>query len=909
MRIQATSPNPPISDHSELRENTMTTHHIVEAKFAARDFGQNLHSRGSAAALRESPSKAGLLQGASIALAALFLAAPGIALADDECGAQVDSGNPESFNCSDPDYGSGVTYATDGDLTLIFNNAGSPARSNIGGAGINVTGSGMDGVTINSAGTDTELDSAGATGALVGVTTVNGDIDIDVEELDADFAPTTHGIFAESTGSGDIFIDTTGNVDTLSGTNPDTSIGIEAVTASGDIAITTGGNVDGNQYGIKVEAGGSGRLDIVLGGDIDIDDDTGITAIDATTGTGLLTIDIVSTGSFDTINGRGGNAIHANAGGDAVINIGEGRQVRSSLDSTAVLDLTVAGETAVNNAGSISGPSIQISGESLTINNDGSLGSSIDLSDLNGGYVFNNNAGATWNAGVFGGPQTSHLGTGILNNAGTIDIGGASSLDRIGSENNRVVSAPGSTFTGTGDSTLEALTFLNGVGQSDCANVKVTGCLDLQGGATAGQTSVLIQVRFTELVTGPLTAATSVNPGIVIVDVGGGSSQAGQFVLDPDSHTFIPSIGAGPGQTIPLYAEDPIYGAVLDTSRLGIGGGIFDYALLYNPDNQQHVLASVPQSQAIEYVGFIRQAASIWHTTTDAVVGRQAALRDGATGKLWARYVGDSTDYDASPLFTSHGNTFVYDQEYSFDTKALIIGLDLISGDDRAFGVHGGLVDTRAKFDETGTSDNSEGVTAGLYGAWWNESGLSLDATVNLNALTVDHTVSDDFESGDSDVRSLGARIEAGWRLPLMEETLYVQPLATAAYVTADFDDVDLRDNEVSFEGTESSRAGLGARLGGAVNLDHDMIGRLGYWLTARAWEEYADEGEARFATRDGSHLSIADDRSGSFEEVDLGFDISSRDGNLNVHFAAGMQFGDEIESSSRLSIGARLNW
>lgn len=852
MPIQRTNHNPTISDQNEIRENTMFD----------KLFTNNM--------LR-------LLSGAACLILALALLQPA-ALADDECGLQTLPGTAETVTCNPGDYAGGITYSSLGDLTLQVPD--DTVDLTVNDPGINVTGNGADSIFWDSS-AFTDNDIRGTAGVVLDYSSDTGDIGIDIGGDIRTAGTATHAVRATSN--------------------------------SGNVAITTTGEVFGTEHGIQAETGGTGDLTITAAQRVEVGGSADAVAIDATTGTGLLTVDIVPGGGL--ITGRpAGTAIRTNAGGDALVNIAADRIVSVSTDGTA-LDLSAAGETTVNNAGRIdvgfrTGTAIRAAGGTLVLDNQDSdlngveLRGTLDFSGLTGGYTFNNSAGAIWDAGS----GASNLGAGVLNNAGTIRLGGAAFVDRIGDGSVNIVSAPGTSFIGTGDSTLNIGLFLNGTGQSDCASATLAGCLDLRGGATDGQTSVLVRGRFTTLVTGPLTTVTTVNPGIALIDVGGGASEADDFVLHPDS-VLVQADGDGLITTA-VYAEDPIYGAVLDTSVLGDGsGGIFDYALLYNPDTQQHLLASVPQAQAIEYVSYIGEAMSIWHTTTDTIVGRQAALRDGATGKLWARYVGDSTDYDASPSFTTQGNTFVYDQPYSLDTQALIIGLDLISGDDRAFGVHGGLVDSRAKFDETGTSDNGEGITAGLYGAWWHESGLSLDGAVNLNSLTIDHTVSGDFESGDSDVRSLGARLEAGWRLPLMKETLYVQPLATAAYVTADFDDVDLRDNTVSFEGTESSRAGLGARVGGAINLTNSRYQKVAYWATARAWEEYADEDETRFATRDGGHLSIIDDRSGSFEEVDFGVELTNKEGNINVHFAGGVKFGDQIDSSSHFSIGARLNW
>jgi outer membrane autotransporter protein len=372
--------------------------------------------------------------------------------------------------------------------------------------------------------------------------------------------------------------------------------------------------------------------------------------------------------------------------------------------------------------------------------------------------------------------------------------------------------------------------------------------------------------------------------------VGGGTSQADHFVLDPGSDS---------------YATDPKYDSVIDT------GGLFDYTLLYNPDTQQHLLASVPQHEALEYAAFIHEALSIWHTTSDAVAGRQADLRGGGERGGWVRVVSEETDRDFTPTVTTHGNTFTYDRSYSLATRAIIAGYDLRAGDDHVFGVHGGFMSTKLEHDDSESRDETKipslsSVTFGTYGGWWHDSGLTLDGTLNVNLLDIEHNVRDGLEDTRSNVFSVGVRAEAGWRVPL-SDAFYVQPLATASYVTADIENLNLRDYDARFEDSNSARAALGVRLGGDMALNSGKVGKLAYWLTARAWEEYADEGRVEFLT-DGDPLVIEDDISGTFEEVSLGVEATNPEGNLSAYFSTGATFGDDADNYN-VSVGARMRW
>lgn len=789
---------------------------------------------------------------ASAAMAAMTLAAslllPSTALADDECGLQVGTTPVE---CDQSSYAGGVTYDAVGDLFIDFTNA---TRSTIGGNGVTLTGDGTESITFDSATTATELQNlSGMTGALLGVTTVDGDITIATEEVDADTssaADVTHAIYAESTGSGNIDITVTGTVDAAGGfnnTNPANSIGIEAITGSGNLTITS------DSAGVS----GNGA------------------AIDATTGTGQLTINVIGTqsSSFTDAVGRFSDVgIRANAGGDVVINTGEERSIASGMD------LTAAGESVVNNGGTIGGlasvPAIRASGNALTFNNDGEVNGFLDFADLTGGYTFNNNTGGVWDARGFDGQvQVADLGSGDLNNAGTIELA-----------RGNFISAVGTNFTGTGDSLLQIDAVLDGAGQRDCTSPTIAACLDLSGGSTAGQTNILVLAT-----TNPdpldVPLAPPVNPGIVVVDVGGGSSAADHFVLDPGSTG---------------YALDSKYGPVLVT------GDLFDYTLLYNPDNQQHVLTSVPRREGMEYVSFIQQTLSIWHTTTDAVVGRQADLRAGGARGGWARILRDNTERDAEPTVVTHGNTFVYDNSYSLDTKAFVAGYDMTEADNYVIGLHGGLMSADLKYDNSSSKQETEGAIAGLYAGWWNEAGLTVDGAVNVNMTSIKRSMQD-YENSETNAMSYGVRAEAGWRLP-MGETLYVQPLATAAYAKGNIEEQDLRFYDATFENDESARVALGVRLGGDIGLTNDNFNRVKYWLTARAWEEYAgDDAQVHFKT-EADPLVIEDDLSGSFEELGMGVSLTSPSETFSLFLSGNAQLGDDADSYN-LTIGTRLYW
>lgn len=204
----------PITNHgqNETRENEMLANNEeIKATVGAQFHCANA-SGGSAA--NSSRSIAALLQGAGIALAALLLA-PGAALADNECGAQVDPGNPETVVCT-ADQPGGITYTTDGDLTV---DTGTSGTRDVGSNGVNLTSINGDAVTLDVVGELGFSTSANPSPSdwLVDIDT-SGTATINVEELlrRNTSGPSGHNTNAESliraAGAGNLVINNNGEM-------------------------------------------------------------------------------------------------------------------------------------------------------------------------------------------------------------------------------------------------------------------------------------------------------------------------------------------------------------------------------------------------------------------------------------------------------------------------------------------------------------------------------------------------------------------------------------------------------------------------------------------------------------------------------------------------------------------------
>lgn len=843
-------------------------------------------------------SRLSLLAGSSLVAATIVLSAGGVALtptaawALNECvpvGTDpADNGSAaDTFACAGSYSATGITYSSAGALTV--NATGS---MNVGANGLNLTGNGADSVTLTATGTIT-----GTGGPVIDVNSAlggAGPINITTAGVTGTASNVTYGINATSQNGASISISATGAVNVTSNSAAaQQQSAIRAVTnGAGAINIDTGSTVTGRLRGIEATASGTGALTITAAGVVNAHATAGVANIDATTGTGLLTVNLSDAALIAgfTMSGNGGAAIRTSAGGDAVINIGFNRTVTANSLSAGILDLTATGATTVNNAGFLgalggtvgntASVAIRATGGAFTLNNDNELMGALDLAGVTGA-VSVKNAG-TWTArgtSTFGSGEsvlrnsgivvarfatTTFTGLDTFENSGTVEFG----IDRDAASH--LLSAPGTALVGSGDSQLLMEVMLGTAGQADCSATVVADCFSLVGGSTSGVTSILVKAL------GPITTELN-TAGIVLVDVNGGESHAGDFVLDSAT------IG---------YVGDSVYGGVISTD------GLLGFALQYDEDNQRHYLGSVVPGNRLEYVAALQEVVSIWHTTSDTIAGRQADLRDGDERGFWARASGERTTRDVELSFTASGTDFHELDEYELETATVIGGMDLVSGDGFVFGIHGGGVKSKLERATSATTDQLDGVTAGVYGGWWSESGLTLDGTLNGNFLKLDHDRPVE-EVSSTNIISIGARGEAGWKFAV-GETFYVQPLTTAAYVRTEIKELFQAGFDASYDDISSLRAALGLRVGGDA-------GAVGWWASGRAWKEFAGEGTLTLGTI-AEDVVITDDLAGEFQELAAGVSLSNAGDTLQGYLSGGAKFGDDTDSYSA-SFGLRLRW
>jgi hypothetical protein len=661
-----------------------------------------------------------------------------------------------------------------------------------------------------------------------------------------------------------------------------------------------------------------------------------------------------------TVNANGNitaaaNAINTtlNGVGAGTINIASAATVRGAGTSptTATIDATtLAGQTTtINNAGTIRSTKATVTGAAsdlairgvggnVVVNDSGRIDGRVDFSGLTGvnRAVVNTTATGSWhaaglstfsagndtvgNAGLIAtlGATTFAFGadTGVaprdvfnnsgrlvsgetagastltitgletFNNSGSVFFGSLNGTTSDGETNDRIVmsgTAGGTAFVGSGASRLFMDANLGTATQTSCAAATVADCLSLPGGTLSGST--LIRINNTS--TGPGGLNTT---GIVLVDATGGSIAANALAIDPASANYGTRGGVG-----------------------GIDTGFFFYRL--TPiGTTQAALVSAPDSEVFEFGRFGGALTDVWYTTTGTWFDRQADLRnnlDGlnstTTGAVWMKMVGDVTERTGEQSFTSSGTTFTYDTSYDQRTVALIAGADLLGGGegDRAWllGVNVGYIDSDVDFNGSRTLVSMEGYTVGVYGSLINGPWY-LDGTVTGNFLELEDSVPSvaGGTAVSGNVSSVGVQLETGWRMALGEQT-YLEPMASLAYVSTSFDDLDFPGGSVVQDDVTSLRGSVGLRLASTVTYP---TFRLQPSIYVRAWNEFSGDTATTF-NNPGLTVSVDDSFSGAFADVGGQLSVYSS-GGLSAFVNAGYKWNGDYNATT-VNLGFRYQF
>ena len=445
----------------------------------------------------------------------------------------------------------------------------------------------------------------------------------------------------------------------------------------------------------------------------------------------------------------------------------------------------------------------------------------------------------------------------------------------------------GADFVGLPGSRLDLEVYFADVGQAGCelASTGAADCVSIRGGTTSGVTSIRVDVLTAD------KGAAFLNDGYVLVDVRGGQSEAGHFVLDPGSDGY--------------EADAPLGGGVRADE-------MFTYHLLYDAATQTHRLMGLPdlQTQVLGVVPTIAQ--SLWRTAESSAVARQSELRTRKSGGgMWFKAADSQSDREANVKSSLIGNPIDVAVSHEQEDKAYSFGIDMTGGEEAtrySLGISFGDVSSEFTLNDLGTQGEIEAISFAVYGSYQrgafffdlSGSGYSgeLEGTLALQA--------NDYTAYTT-VDAVGGRAETGYRLSF-GKSFAIEPLLSVVYVRSGIGAVQHlsgnKNNGLLFDTASSLRGGAGAK----AELDLALASlRLSFSLAARAWEEFKGESKALVRTiRDPFPFASTFD--GSFTEVDAAIGIDSASGMLSGYVAFGSRFGDDYDSTMA-SLGVRYNW
>ncbi len=494
-----------------------------------------------------------------------------------------------------------------------------------------------------------------------------------------------------------------------------------------------------------------------------------------------------------------------------------------------------------------------------------------------------------------GSRQGSAASSGLRNNFGVVS-------NRTDSYTDDVLVMPGTTWVGVGGEVWMDTDLSAGRSQLSCARDPASGalpaadCLSLPGGATEGVTPMLFVDRL------PFDRGRFI-PGqkVVVVEVAGGNSAQGHFVVSPRQPGYSPLFGGS-------WAR-----------------GLFQYAIVYDEADQTHALVSMINDNAHQQAQVSATATDLWRLSTDGAADRAAGIAQPGPrdeGQLWVVLARQSADRSTATVEQAEGQAFSFANDGRRQDLATNFGLDLLSGGSGerrwTLGFMTGYLRAKQSYDPSPNQQEYNGWHYGLY-AGRRHGRAWLSAVANVTALTLRQAVPGfDFKPADTlasnDLQSLGLRVDGGWQWAL-SDAITLTPMAGLTYVTTTVEDLTILPDDskrkglrVDWDATDAIRATAGMKLDAAMRL-----GRFnaGVELTARLWQELDGEAQAQIfneAFPEDAPIPLQDRFDGSFAELNAGVRLSSAGGAFSSYLRVGTSQGDDYDTLSAAA-GASYHW
>lgn len=871
------------------------------------------------------------------------------------------TGGGVSGNAANVQYGLRAQSSGAGNIEVLLNGSSGvstgTAAANAGIAGLYATSNGGD-ISIlqdfNAAGSG----SPGITGRQYGIRAItNGDGDITVGNIARGWGGAsgvtgvttgTSGIAAidASIGAGLLRID----MDAMSVSNTNTAggIAIRAAAGTGDIIIRKTGSQLVSAG--SASTGASQNTDIFVltlgGGTATITNESVAAASSADAGFGFTSSAAVARGLlratgngkivFDNVSGvSGGTFLLSGFNGDFTLNNASG--VNGWM--TGGDNYFAAGENTLNNlAGGVMGfgrnrlsstcpalggcglntvelqtTSLHFDGTANVINNRGDivigdvglsggnpLGATLEIQGLD---TFNHHGIVVLGAFVPQGtdprrpaglPTSTNVYSGMLSDGHIDDLFVMRDSHWVGYEGSRILldanlSVRGATQTACVRNTAGLAQ--NAVHDRTEGSFAFSDCLDLSGSIVEGRTGIVI----TDVAGGDRGAYSP--EGNVIIDVAGGTAAPDAFFVASGSAYY-----------------DPANGGVVDK-------GLFVYTIAYDGDSEQFKIYGV-ESAGTQQFALLGQAANeLWRTATASWYERQVEMRDVGGGRpsggAWLRGTTQRGERESMNTVTIGTVGLDFDNSHVQERAAVTGGRDWVFGDDHTYGTVGvmfGYARNQVSFDSYANTANFEGPHGGVYGGF-TSGALYIDGAVNALSVNLDNDIPtfDLLPLGtvmSTDVRSLGAQVEAGWRMAY--GAVQVTPLAGVSWARSSLATMNVPaadplrlGGEIEFEDVVSLRTSLGAR----VELRDLMPGIVptSISLTARAVQEH--DGEAAVSIVNlGPTALVGDTLDGTFGEVSASLAVGTEGGGAVGYLNLGGTFADGYRSIGT-SLGFRVVW
>jgi outer membrane autotransporter protein len=318
----------------------------------------------------------------------------------------------------------------------------------------------------------------------------------------------------------------------------------------------------------------------------------------------------------------------------------------------------------------------------------------------------------------------------------------------------------------------------------------------------------------------------------------------------------------------------------------------------------------------------VTAAQEIWHQTAGVWLDRQSDLRmqlrgnlgQGVGSGLWTQMIGNWSKRKVTQEFSLYNGNYSFDVGYQQQVYGFMSGIDFgreaLFGPDDAWlaGVLGGYIGSRVDFSATDTAAKYQGGTTGVYVTYLNQA-YFIDALIKADFLSVDYaapSLQPFGSNADAQARSIGARIDSGFRVPFAA-TSFIEPLATVSYVSTDIGDMALGGANVVYGDNDSLRARLGLRTGS------QMWRRPGFRaeasLTASVWQEFLAKNGVQIVSA-GPDLITTDSFNKTFFEVSGAVDFIDLGGGFSGHVKGDFRFADGGQFwSGKVNSGVRYRW